>query len=119
MELKSALFEALALRFELDTEPSAERLARLVKQRAALDEPSYAAFKEMLGVMQRVEASVVAGRPAKVNRTLLADAARMCADVLAACGADASQLGAAAPPARDVLPKSEARQTPEPGESAG
>jgi hypothetical protein len=118
MELKSALFEALSLRFGLESEPSPERLARLVKTRANLDEPAYASFKGMLAAMQRVEAAVVAGRPAKVPRTLLADAARMCAEVLAACGADASQHGAPHPSAAKDAVAKDVREPP-PQESAG
>jgi len=89
LELKSALFEAIALKFELEAEPSPERLARLVRQKAKLDDGAYSAFKGMLSAMQRVETSVVAGRPVKVPRTLLAEAAKMSAEVLSACGADA------------------------------
>jgi hypothetical protein len=64
----------------------------------------------MLAAMNRVEASVVAGRPAKVPRTLLADAATMCAAVLAACGADAVQRGAGRAVRPDPAPEDDASQ---------
>jgi hypothetical protein len=71
-----------------------DRITGLVRREAGLEPQAFESFKGMLSAMSRVEASVVAGRPAKVPRTLLADAARMCAAVLAACGADAPQPGA-------------------------
>ena len=119
LELKSALFEAIALRFELEAEPSPERLAKIVKQRAGLDAPAYAAFKGMLSAMARVEASVVAGRPVKVPRTLLAEAAKMSAEVLSACEADAPHLVRDRPSGEAARLSSEAAADPEPKPTGG
>jgi hypothetical protein len=110
MELKSALFEALALRFDLDPDPSVDRITGLVRREAGLEAQTFESFKGMLAAMSRVEASVVAGRPAKVPRTLLADAARMCAAVLAACGADAPQRGVGRAVRPEPAPEDDASQ---------
>ncbi|WP_437331308.1 DUF4350 domain-containing protein [Sorangium sp. So ce394] len=88
LELKSALFEALSVRFGLETNPPQEAVARLVAREGALDERTLSAFKEVLGTMYRVEASVVAGKPANVSRPALLHAADVVRSVLAACGAD-------------------------------
>jgi hypothetical protein len=88
LEMKSALFEALALRFGLESDPSPDALARRVAREGSLDERACSAFKEVLATMHRVEASVVAGRPAKVSRTALRHAAQVVRKVLAACDAD-------------------------------
>jgi len=97
LELKSALFEALALRFGLESDPSPEALAQIVAREGALDERSYSAFKEVLSTMNRVEASVVAGRPANVSRPALAHAFKVVREVLAACHADGRQPQRGAP----------------------
>ncbi|WP_437302012.1 DUF4350 domain-containing protein [Sorangium sp. So ce388] len=88
LELKNALFEALSVRFGLEPNPGQEAVARLVAREGALDERALSAFKEVLGTMYRVEASVVAGKPANVSRTALLHAADVVRKVLAACGAD-------------------------------
>jgi hypothetical protein len=93
MELKSGLFEALSLRFGLTSEPTADALARVAQSSGALDEGRYAALKEVLSTMQRVEAAMVAGRPVNVTRAALASAAAVVHDVLVACNADASSIG--------------------------
>lgn len=88
LELKSALFEAMALRFGLESDPSPEALTRLVSREGALDERALSAFKEVLSTMHRVESSMVAGRPANVSRPALAHAAKVVREALAACHAD-------------------------------
>ena len=97
LELKSALFEAMALRFGLESDPSPDALARLVAREGSLDEGAYSAFKEVLSTMHRVEASMVAGRPANISRQALAHAAKVVRDVLAACHADGRRPTRAAP----------------------
>lgn len=87
LELKSALFEAMAERFRIASAPSAEALTRIVERSSALGASDVAAFRDVLARMQKVEASVVAGRPAKVPASVLADAAKVVGRVLAACGA--------------------------------
>jgi hypothetical protein len=102
LELKSALFEALALRFGLESDPSPDALTRLVAREGSLDERAYSAFKEVLSTMHRVEASVVAGRPATLSRQALSHAAEVVRDVLAACHADGRRphpVAAEPPPA--------------------
>ena len=107
---------AQAAQFGLEAEPSPERLARLVRQKGELDESTYSALKGMLANMQRVEAAVASGRTAKVPRTMVADAARMAAEILAACEADAPHLVRAV---RRGLPEAEPDpEKRETGESA-
>lgn len=88
LELKSALYESLALRFHLTSEPSPDALARLARTEGSLDERLHSALKGVLAMMHRVEASVVAGSPATVSRQMLAHAAEVVRDVRRACGAD-------------------------------
>ncbi|MGK4004151.1 DUF4350 domain-containing protein [Sorangium sp. So ce1036] len=88
LELKSALLEALALRFGLEANPAPDAVARLVAREGYLDERALSAFKEVLATMYRVEASVVAGKPTHVSRPALVHAADVVRGVLAACGAD-------------------------------
>lgn len=116
MELKSGLFEALALRYDLDAEPSVDRITSIVRREAGLEPQAFESFKGMLSAMSRVESSVVAGRPTKVPRTLLADAARMCAAVLAACGADAPQRGASRVVQQEAASEDDASQQGKNGE---
>jgi hypothetical protein len=97
LELKSALFEALGSHFNLATEPSPDHLMRLVRSEGSLDESGHSALKEVLATMQRVEASMVAGRPASISRPALARAASVVREVLKACGAEGG-----APPAEEV-----------------
>lgn len=97
LELKSALFEAMALRFGLESDPSPEALTRLVTREGSLDERALSAFKEVLSTMHRVEASMVAGRPANVSRPALAHAAKVVREALAACHADGRRHTAPAP----------------------
>lgn len=103
LELKSALFEAMALRFGLESDPSPETLTRLVSREGALDERTLSALKEVLSTMHRVEASVVAGRPANVSRPALAHAAKVVSEALAACHADGRRHTAPAAPAAAAI----------------
>src|SRR5262249_35750147 len=92
MELKSALFEALTVRFRLDAEPSADVLVEKVRRSGAVDEASLAALKLLLATMHRVETSLVSGRPEKVTQSMLAEAGKVVRHVLEACGADSPNL---------------------------
>ncbi|WP_437668611.1 DUF4350 domain-containing protein [Sorangium sp. So ce131] len=102
LELKSALVEALAVRFGLEANPAPEAVTRLVAREGALDERALSAFKEVLATMYRVEASVVAGKPATVSRPALVHAADVVRKVLAACGADGRQPPRRAHPGAEV-----------------
>jgi hypothetical protein len=99
LELKSALIEALSARFNLAAEPSPDHLLRIVRRESALDEGSHSALKEVLATMQRVEASMVAGRPVTVSMSALTRAAEVVRKVLRACGAESGE----APEAPDDL----------------
>lgn len=85
LELKSALFEAVSLRYNLPSEPTFDALASLIKKEGALDEGSYSALKDVLAMMQRVEASVVAGRPTAITRKALKRAWDVVQKTLEAC----------------------------------
>ncbi|AKT39824.1 DUF4350 domain-containing protein [Chondromyces crocatus] len=101
LELKSALFEAMALRFGLGADPSVDALTQLVAREGGLDERTFSDFKEVLSNMQRVEASVVAGKPTAVSRPALSHAAKVVRDVLAACHADGTlRLGVESSPGK-------------------
>lgn len=99
LELKSALTEALVSRFNLPTEPAPDQMLRIVRRESALDEERHSALKEVLATMQRVEASMVAGRPVTISMPALKRAAEVVRDVLRACGAESGE----APEAPDNL----------------
>jgi hypothetical protein len=100
LELKSALFEALTAHFNLAAEPSPEHLLRIVRNEGSLDEATHSALKDVLATMQRVEASMVAGKPAAISRPALARASSVVRDVLKACRAES---GAPPVPPADSL----------------
>jgi hypothetical protein len=87
LELKSALAEALAHKLGSPVDPSPDALVAAASRAGGLDEPRRSSLKEVLNVMQKAEASVVAGRPVHVSRTALRRAAVVVRDVLAASGA--------------------------------
>jgi hypothetical protein len=117
LELKSALYEALAVRFNLAFDPAPEGLAKIVWNAGALDESGYSALKEVLALMHQVETAVVAGRPAPVSRAALTKAAAVVRDVLAASRADGPLLGAAYP--SSVGPPDAPRAGPHAGKTEG
>src|SRR5262249_35116824 len=90
LELKSALFEAITQRFDLPAEPSPDGLLKQLRRAGSLDEGTLSALKEVLSMMQQVEASVVGGRHAHLSRSALARASSVVHHVLATCGADAN-----------------------------
>jgi hypothetical protein len=112
MELKSALFEAITTRYELDAEPTPEALMKIARRTGALDEQNLSALALLLATLHRVEESLVSGRPEKVTRSMLAEAGKVVRAVLAACGADAQGLEHGAAPPRHAHP------TPIPGDHA-
>ena len=122
LELKSALVEALVSRFNLASEPSPDHLLRIVQRESALDEASRSALKEVLATMQRVEASMVAGRPVTISMPALTRAADVVRRVLRACGAESGEAPEApddlhAPAQRALTDKTAAdEQAPEPDE---
>lgn len=85
LELKSGLVETLALRFPLlPFEPTAKALVDLLRQQARLEPAALLRLHAVLAHMERVEASVGAGRPAKVSRAALVEASETIAQILAA-----------------------------------
>jgi hypothetical protein len=117
LELKSALYEALQLKLGLTSEPAPDALAKLAQRAGSLDESAYSALKEVLAVMQQIEASVVAGRPAPVSRAALVKVAFVVRSVLAACGADGASPGAAAQQHRQPTPDGSSGYAPTAAES--
>ena len=99
LELKSALVEALVARFNLAAEPSPDHLLRIVRRESALDEASHSALKDVLATMQRVEASMIAGRPMTIPMSAVTRAGEIVRKVLRACGAESGE----APEAPDDL----------------
>ncbi|WP_197041230.1 DUF4350 domain-containing protein [Chondromyces apiculatus] len=97
LELKSALVEAMALRFGLESDPNTDTLTQLVAREGNLDERTFSDFKEVLSTMHRVEASVVAGKPAPVSRPALSHAAKVVREVLLACHADGTRVPRSTP----------------------
>jgi hypothetical protein len=82
LELKSGLVETLELHHPLPFEPSAEALLELLRHRTRLDPAALARLRRVLAQVAQVEDSVRAGRPAKVSRAALAEAAASIAEVL-------------------------------------
>lgn len=83
LELKSALYEAVALRFTLDAEPAPEVLVRLVASvaEAALVED----VRRVVETMGRIETAVVANQRPKVPQKVLLDADDVVRRAIAAC----------------------------------
>ena len=118
LELKSALYEALAHKLSLEAEPAPEALGKLARKAGALDDSAYSALMGVLSLMHATEAAVVAGRPSRVSRAALGRAASVVHAVLAACGAGGGgdlRRRDAAPP----LPSDSAVQNPNAGANAG
>jgi len=86
LELKSALAEALAHKLGTPVDQGNDALLAAAARAGGLDEQRRSALKEVLTVMQKAEASVVAGRPAHVPRAALRRAATVVREVLRAAG---------------------------------
>lgn len=87
LELKSALVEALSHKLGAPLDPATDAVISAAERAGGLDERGRSALKEVLAVMQKAEASVVAGRPVRVPRAALRNAAAVVKDVLAKAGA--------------------------------
>lgn len=107
LELKSALVEALTHKLGAPVEPSADGIVSAASRAGTLDERGRSALKEVLAVMQKAEASVVAGRPIHVSRAALRNAAVVVRDALRAAGA-------ITPDPLGESPSDEASRTPRP-----
>jgi hypothetical protein len=86
LELKSGLVETLALHYPLPSEPTAEVLLHLLRQRTPVGPAALGRLQKVLAHVAQVEASVRAGRSTKVSRVALAEAARAIEEVLQSIG---------------------------------
>lgn len=89
LELKSALVESVALRFNLETEPAPEVVLRLV---AGLGDAALASdLRGVLDGMSRVETAVLAGQRPHVPAKVLAEASDVVRRAVALCQPDGSR----------------------------
>jgi hypothetical protein len=86
LELKSALLESLADRFDLGPEPGQAAVLAALDRSKCLDASLDRALRDLLARMNDVEAAVVGGNRAAVPKPALAQAATIVHDVLAAAG---------------------------------
>jgi len=86
LELKSALVEALGQKLGTTVEPSTEGILSAAHRAGRLDDMQSTALKDALHVMQKAEASIVAGRPTYVSRKVQQRAASIVHEVLVAAG---------------------------------
>lgn len=86
LELKSALVEALGQKLGAPVEPSTEGILSAAHRAGKLDDAQRSALKEVLSAMQKAEASIVAGRPTYVPRTMRKKAAAIVREVLVSAG---------------------------------
>ncbi|MFW5738948.1 MAG: DUF4350 domain-containing protein, partial [Myxococcota bacterium] len=84
LELKSALEETMAIRFELELPVSAIDLLEAVRSSGAIDEADLRRLKKLLFTMGMVETSVAAGRPIRVRERDVKQAAEHVDRVIAA-----------------------------------
>lgn len=92
LELKSALFEAVALRFGLDADPAPEVLVRLVASVA--DASLVEDVRRVVDAMGQVETAVVAGQRPKVPQKALLEADDVVRRAIAACQPDHARAAA-------------------------
>lgn len=98
LELKSALVESVAARFELEVEPSLDRVQTILATEAKISGALSASLSSVIGTMQKAEASFLAGRTADIPAGALGQATEVVREVLLACGADIGHLPGHAPP---------------------
>lgn len=108
LELKSALAEGCAERFGLVAEPTLARVLELVGP--SLDEETRAALRDLSGLVASVESSVLRGRPARLPRKTVEDAARTVGRVLEVMGVPTAGLPIDRPPHTDVRAAPAARE---------
>lgn len=87
LELKSALFDAVAERFSLEPSPSGDAVVKAVRGSGLVDASLQAQLERVLAGMQRVEAAMVSGGSARVGRDAVEDAHRVVRKVIDAVGA--------------------------------
>lgn len=97
LELKSALFEAVALRFGVDGEPPPDTLVRLlatIGDRALVED-----VRRVIETMSRVESQVVAGHRTNVALKVMLEADDVVHRAIEQCRADAPRSAPQAAPA--------------------
>jgi hypothetical protein len=87
LELKSALFEAIAARFDLDAQTYADSVLKAVRRSGLVEAPLMTRLEQTVARMQRAEAAVLAGSSARISREAVDDAHDVVQAVLEACGA--------------------------------
>lgn len=87
LELKSALFDAVAERFGLDPSPSADAVLRAVRSSGRVSASMQQSLEGVVSRMQRAEAGMVTGAGGKVRREVVEDAHRVVRAVVDALGA--------------------------------
>lgn len=103
LELKSALFEAVAERFQLAASPSGEAVLSALRGSGLVEGGLMAKLEQVVARMQRLEASVLAGAGAKVRREIVDEARAVVSEVVDAVGA----LERRRPPTRHYAPPTE------------
>lgn len=92
LELKSALLESVAARFELEAEPSLDHLQGILAKEAKLNATLLASLTEVIASMRSAEASFLAGRSVRISPRALGHASDVVREVLLSCGADIGHL---------------------------
>ncbi len=98
LELKSALVESVVARFDLEAEPSLEHLQGILAKEAKISGSLSASLSEVIGTMQKAEASFLAGRSVAITPGTLGRATDVVREVLLSCGADIGHLPGHSPP---------------------
>lgn len=93
LELKSALFDAMAERFGLEPSPSGEAVMKAVRTSGLVETTLLSRLDQVVQKMQRTEAAVVAGAGARVPKAVVVDAHEVVRAVVDACGALEAQRG--------------------------
>lgn len=117
LELKSALFEAAAARFDLDANAGADAVLKAFRRSGQVDAALLGRLEQVVGRMQRAEAAVLAGSSSRVAREVVAEAHAVVAEVLQACGAlDAHRAkGPMGPVSEGTRPNHPDAGEPDPG----
>jgi hypothetical protein len=111
LELKSALYEALSLKFGLSRDISLPALVAAVQKSGSLDDRLQASLKEVLATMQQAETAMVAGKPIQLQVSVVTHAAKVVHDVLDACKADLKDLPPIEAPTAEPRPTQAAGET--------
>jgi len=86
LELRSALCEALAQHLDMSAQSTATALVDEAHRRGQLDDQARRDVLGVLGRMQRAEAGVLSGRPARVKRADLVRASKVVREIFSRAG---------------------------------